>query len=108
MLLLNDLLNAYRDRPVAGGHIPSTVWWVIVFLGLFDRRPYRILGMRSLWVHFMLLAAITTGMVIMVTPIAQLDYPFRGEVSVSTEPLEHLLSELGPQPGPNSSTGAVP
>jgi hypothetical protein len=26
-----DLLNAYGDRRVAtGGHIPSTVWWVIL------------------------------------------------------------------------------
>jgi hypothetical protein len=42
-----------------------------------------------------------------VTLIVQLDYPFRGEVSVFTEPFEHLLSELGPQPTANSSTGAV-
>jgi len=45
----------------------------------------------------MLLAGFTTAI-----------YLFRGEVSISVEPFEHLLSELGPQPGPNSSTGAVP
>ena len=58
--------------------------------------------------RFMVLAGFTTAIVIVVTLIVQLDYLFRGEVSISVEPFEHLLSELGPQPGPNSSTGAVP
>ena len=56
----------------------------------------------------MVLAGFTTAIVIVVTLIVQLDYLFRGEVSISVEPFEHLLSELGPQPGPNSSTGAMP
>jgi hypothetical protein len=38
----------------------------------------------------------------------QLDYPFRGEISVSAEPFENVLSELGPQPQPRSPAGAVP
>jgi len=106
--LLNDLLNAYRDRRVAaGGHIPGTVWWVIGFLGVLIVGLTAFLGMHSLLVHFMLLAAFTTGMVIVVTLIVQLDYPFRGEVSMSAEPFERLLSELEPQPGPNASTGAL-
>ena len=58
--------------------------------------------------HFVLLAGFTASIVIVCALIVQLDYPFRGEVSVSAEPFEQLLSELGPQPGPNSSTGAVP
>jgi hypothetical protein len=84
------------------------VWWVIGFLGLLIAGLTAFLGMHSLWVHFMLLAAFTTGMVIVVTLIVQLDYPFRGEVSISPEPFEHLLTELAPQSGPNSSAGAVP
>jgi hypothetical protein len=45
----------------------------------------------------MLLAGFTTAI-----------YLFRGEVSISVEPFEHLLSEVGPQLGSNSSRGAVP
>jgi hypothetical protein len=66
------------------------------------------LGMHGLWVHFVLLAAFTTGMVIVVTLIVDLDYPFRGEVSISPEPFEHLLPQLGPQLGRKPSAGAVP
>jgi hypothetical protein len=91
----------------AGGHIPGTVWWVIGFLGVLIVGLTAFLGMRSLLVHFMLLAAFTTGMVIVVTLIVQLDYPFRGEVSMSAEPFERLFSELEPQSGPSSSAGAV-
>ena len=83
------------------------MWWVIGFLGVLIVGLTAFLGMHSLLVHFMLLAAFTTGMVIVVTLIVQLDYPFRGEVSMSAEPFERLLSELEPQPGPNASTGAL-
>jgi Protein of unknown function (DUF4239) len=107
--VLNDLLNAYGDRRVAaGGHIPSAVWWVIGLLGLLIIGLTAFLGMHSLWVHFVLLAAFTTGMVIVVTLIVELDYPFRGEVSISPEPFEHLLPQLGPQLGRKPSAGAVP
>jgi len=92
----------------AGGHIPSTVWWVIGLLGLLIIGLTAFLGMHSLLVHFMLLAAFTTGMVIVVTLIIELDYPFRGEVSISPEPLEHLLPQLGPPLGLHPSMGKTP
>jgi hypothetical protein len=107
--LQNDLLGAYRDRrEAAGGHIPSSVWWVIGFLGVLIVGLTAFLGMRSLWVHFVLLTGFTTAIIVVVALIVQLDYPFRGEVSVSAEPFEHLLSELGPQADPHPSAGAVP
>jgi hypothetical protein len=93
---LNDLFQAYHERrEAAAGHIPASVWWVISFLGLLAVGFTAFLGMRSLWVHFLLLAGFTTTIVIVVTLIVQLDYPFRGDISVSDEPFEHALSELG-------------
>ena len=65
-------------------------------LGLVtDSCLLRISGTRCY--KFMLLAGFTTAI-----------YLFRGEVSISVEPFEHLLSEVGPQLGSNSSRGAVP
>jgi hypothetical protein len=105
--VLNELFNAYHDRQeAAGGHIPSTVWWVICFLGVLIVALTAFLGMRSLWVHFMLLAGFATAIVIVVTLIVQLDYPFRGEISVSAEPFEHVLSELGLPLGPHPPASA--
>jgi hypothetical protein len=42
----------------------------------------------------LLLAGFTTTIVIVVTLIVQLDYPFRGYISVSDQPFEHALSHL--------------
>jgi Protein of unknown function (DUF4239) len=93
---LNDLFVAYHERlEAAAGHIPSSLWWVIAFLGALAVGFTAFLGMRNLWVHFLLLAGFTTTIVIVVTLIVQLDYPFRGSISVSDEPFEHALSELG-------------
>jgi hypothetical protein len=95
---LNELFDAYHDRrEAASGHIPSSVWWVIGFLGVLTVGFTAFLGMRHLWVHFVLLAGFTTTIVIVVTLIVQLDYPFRGYISVSDEPFEHALAELGGQ-----------
>jgi Protein of unknown function (DUF4239) len=92
---LNNLFHAYYERQeAAAGHIPASVWWVISFLGLLAVGFTAFLGMRNLWVHFLLLAGFTTTIVIVVTLIVQLDYPFRGDISVSAEPFEHALSQL--------------
>jgi hypothetical protein len=36
----------------------------------------------------------------------QLDYPFRGEISVSVEPFEHVLSKVGAGGSAHLSPGA--
>lgn len=93
---LNELFTAYHERlEAAGGHIPSSLWWVIVFLTVLAVGFTSLLGMRNLWMHFVLLAGFTTTIVIVVTLIVQLDYPFRGYISVSDEPFEHALAGLG-------------
>jgi hypothetical protein len=97
---LNELYHARHARLEAvAGHIPSSVWWVIGFLGVLTVGFTALAGMRSLWVHFVMLAGFTTAMVIVVALIVQLDYPYRGEISVSAEPFEHVLSEVGADSG---------
>jgi hypothetical protein len=68
---------------------------VIRVLGLLAVGFTAFLGMRSLWVHFLLLSGFTPTIVIIVTLIVQLDYPFRGQISVSDEPVQRALSWLG-------------
>jgi hypothetical protein len=105
---LNELYNARRARlDAAAGHIPSSVWWVIGFLGVLIVGFTALAGMRNLWVHFVLLAGFTTAIVIVVALIVQLDYPFRGEISVSAEPFEHVLSEVGADRGASTPSGAA-
>jgi hypothetical protein len=105
---LNEVYNARRARlDAAAGHIPSSVWWVIGFLGVLIVGFTALAGMRNLWMHFVLLAGFTTAIVIVVALIVQLDYPFRGEISVSAEPFEHVLSEVGAHQGAYLPAGAA-
>jgi Protein of unknown function (DUF4239) len=106
---LNALFDTYHARlEAAEGHIPSSVWWVIAFLGVLTVGFTAFLGMRSFWVHFVLLAGFTTTIIIVVTLIVQLDYPFRGNISVSAEPFDRVLHELGPDQGAHPPAAAVP
>jgi hypothetical protein len=92
---LNELFTAYHARREgAAGHIPGSIWWAICFLGLLTVGFTAFLRMRSPGMHFFLVAGFTTTIVIVVSLIAQLDYPFRGEISVPSDPLEHALSAL--------------
>ncbi len=92
---VNELYNARRTRiEAAAGHIPRSLWLVITTLGILTVGFTALLGMRSLWVHFVLLAAFTATIVIVVVLIVQLDFPFRGEISVSAEPFARVLSEV--------------
>ena len=93
---LNELYNARRSRlDAAAGHIPGAVWWVVIFLGLLTVGFTGLLGMRSLWMHFALVAGLTTAMVVVVSLIVQLDYPFRGTISVSADPYRQVLTDVG-------------
>jgi hypothetical protein len=105
---LNELYNARRARlEAAAGHIPGSVWWVIIVLGVLNIGFTAFAGMRSPWVHFTLLAGFTTTLVIVVALIVQLDYPFRGEISVSVDPIAHVLSEVGADQGAAAPSGAA-
>ena len=105
---LNELYNARRARlEAADGHIPGSVWWVIIFLGVLTVGFTAFAGMRSLWVHFVVLAGFTATIVIVVAMIMQLDYPFRGEISVSADPFAHVLSEVGADLGAGAPSGAA-
>ena len=105
---LNELYNTRQARlEAAEGHIPSSVWWVILFLGFLIVGFTAFLGVRSLWVHFVMLAGFTTAIVVVLNLIVQLDFPFRGEISVSAEPFEHVLSEVGADRGASTPSGAA-
>jgi hypothetical protein len=92
---LNELYNARRSRlDAAEGHIPEAVWGVVIFLGVLMIGFTALLGMRSHWMHFALAAGLTTAMVVVVSLIVQLDYPFRGTISVSADPFRQVLEDV--------------
>jgi hypothetical protein len=89
------------------GHIPGVIWWVIFFGGMITTGYTYLFGFDDLRMHLITTAAVSTSMALVVVLIIALDWPFRGEVSVTPEALiktKESWTDLGfsPSNGPDS------
>jgi len=83
---LNELDSARRDRILAaGGHIPPVVWWIIVIGGGVTVGYTFLFGMQNFGMHLVMTGAVSGSLALVIALIVALDYPFRGEVSVSSD-----------------------
>jgi hypothetical protein len=67
---------------------------------LLDRRGHRACGSIRHARGF------TTAVVIVAALIAQLDFPYRGKISIAADPFEHVLCEVGADGSAHLSAGA--
>jgi hypothetical protein len=92
---LNQLYGARRHRLLAAqGHVPAIAWWVIVLGGMMTIGCTYLFGAERFAMQLILTAAVTAILTLDVILILQLDYPFRGTVSVSTEAYENVLHNM--------------
>jgi len=93
---LNQLYSARMSRLNAvRGHIPYMVWWVIVLVGAVNIVYSCFLAAEGSGMHFMMLAGLTATLTLVIALIVQLDYPFRGTISVTPEAFARVLEETG-------------
>lgn len=93
--MLNQLYSARERRlTAASGHVANVVWWIIFVGGLITVGYTYLFGMQSFRMHLLMTAGVTASMALVVILIVELDYPFRGTVSVSAEPYQHVLREM--------------
>jgi ABC-type multidrug transport system fused ATPase/permease subunit len=93
---LNQLYSARMSRLNAvRGHIPYMVWWVIVLVGAVNIVYSCLLAAEGSAMHFMMLAGLTATLTLVIALIVQLDYPFRGTISVTPEAFARVLEETG-------------
>jgi len=52
------------------------------------------LGVESLWAHLIASGGLALALVLVIALIVQLDYPFRGAVSVGPQPFENVLGNM--------------
>jgi hypothetical protein len=83
---VNELFSARRDRLLAANaHLPGAVWqMLIVGLGLVAVYIY-LFGPHSFQVHMAVTGLTMLSIGLIFTLIIALDYPFRGDLSVSSE-----------------------
>lgn len=81
---MNDLIKARRSRIIAAGeHLPGVVWQILLLAGVVAVVYTYLFGARSFGIHLAITALISATIALVFVLIITIDYPFRGEVSVS-------------------------
>jgi hypothetical protein len=82
---MNDLIKARRSRIIAAGeHLPDVVWGMLLIGGAVSVGYTYLFGARSFGIHLAITGLIAATIALVFVLIITLDYPFRGEVSVSS------------------------
>jgi hypothetical protein len=83
---LNELYRARASRlSAAQGHIPGVIWWIIFLGGALTTGYTYLFGLHDFRMHLVLTASVAISMALIVVLIIGLDWPFRGNVSVSAD-----------------------
>jgi hypothetical protein len=86
MRAMNDLIKARRSRILAAGeHLPWVVWQILVLGGVVSVVYTYLFGAQSFGIHLAITGLIAATIALVFVLIIALDYPFRGEVSVSPD-----------------------
>jgi len=95
---LRTLNEIYRVREArltaAAGHIPPVIWWIIAIGGLLTVAFTYLFGFESFGLHLTMTGAVAAALALVVVLIVALDWPFRGEVSVSPEAYENVVHDV--------------
>lgn len=88
---LNELYKAREARlTAAAGHIPGVIWWIIGIGGALTTAFTYLFGFESFRLHITMTGAVAASLALVVVLIVALDWPFRGEVSVSPDAYENV------------------
>ena len=83
---LNDLIKSRRTRILAAGeHLPAVVWTILILGGIISVVYTYLFGARTFGIHLAITGLIAATIALCFVLIVALDYPFRGEVSVSSD-----------------------
>ncbi len=87
--LLQDidyLFSARQTRLLAAeSHIPELIWWIIFFGGALTVGFTYLFGAHSFKMHLAVTAGVAASLALVIVLIVAFDYPFRGEVTVTSE-----------------------
>ena len=83
---VNDLIKARRGRILAaGGHLPVVVWKMLVLGGVISIVYSYFFGARQFGIQMAITGLIASTIALVFVLIVALDFPFRGDVSVSPD-----------------------
>lgn len=92
---MNDLIKARRARILAAGeHLPAVVWKMLVLGGAICVIYTFLFGPHNYAIHVSITGLIAITISVVFVLMIALDYPFRGVVSVSSEPYAGVQATL--------------
>ena len=95
---LNDLYSARRTRLLAASDgIPNTIWSILVLGGVITIAFSFFFGMHSMVMHYAMTGTLAASLALVMVLIVALDWPFRGEVSISPEAFTTVQQDIAQQ-----------
>ena len=92
---INNLYSARRDRWLAAGQgIPGVIWWIMILGGVLTVGFSFLFGMPSFPMHLVMTGMLAAAMGLVMVLIIALDWPFRGDLSVSTTAFELVRASM--------------
>ncbi len=83
----NELYQARSSRLSAvEGHIPGVIWWIVFFGAAITTGYTYLFGFENFGMHIVMTATMAATLALVVVLIIALDYPFRGEISITPAP----------------------
>jgi hypothetical protein len=82
----NELYRARSSRLSAvQGHIPAVIWWIIFFGAAITTGYTYLFGFDNFSMHLAMTATVAATLAMVAVLIIALDWPFRGEISITPE-----------------------
>jgi hypothetical protein len=83
----NQLYDARSSRLSAvQGHVPGVIWYIVFFGAAITTAYTYFFGFESFGLHLAMTATVAATLALVIVMIIALDWPFRGQVSVSPDP----------------------
>jgi Protein of unknown function (DUF4239) len=93
---VNELIKARRTRILAAAaHLPDIVWGILLISGAVAVSYTYLFGAHSFRIHLAITGLISGSIALVFVLLIALDYPFRGEVSVSDEAFVSVRTTMG-------------
>jgi hypothetical protein len=84
---LNDAVQARRDRiDAAAGGLPRDMWILLLFTSFVIVAYAVLVGSPNFWFHLLGPVAIAMVIIVSLVVLADLSYPFSGDVAISSDP----------------------
>ena len=94
---LNQLYSARRDRILAATEgIPGVVWGILLLGGGITVFFSFLFGTQHPAMHYLMTGLLAASGALVIVLIVSLDYPFRGDLSVSSDAFQAVFRDVAP------------